>query len=108
MSLTFAYLARVCTCVTNLTVMAAMLRSTMFLHYKVPTREKVHEYFKNVGARHWQLKHYLSFRLKTDEQLLPWNTVYNDWQQSLVFIFKNYTKSVSNSISKVPNESIRF
>ncbi|CAG8609275.1 6247_t:CDS:2 [Diversispora eburnea] len=79
--------------------MTAVLRSTTFLNYKVTTKEKVHDYFNNIEARYWQLKHYLSFRLKTDEQILSWNTVYNDWQQSLVFIIKNNTKNAPNSIS---------
>ncbi|KAF0367611.1 hypothetical protein F8M41_013544 [Gigaspora margarita] len=84
--------------------MTAVLRSTSFLNYKIPGEEKVHNYFKIVEARYWQLKHYLSLRLKTDEHILPWNTVYNDWQQSLGFIIKDYAKKVPNSVSSFCND----
>uniref|UniRef100_U9TL71 Uncharacterized protein n=1 Tax=Rhizophagus irregularis (strain DAOM 181602 / DAOM 197198 / MUCL 43194) TaxID=747089 RepID=U9TL71_RHIID len=74
--------------------MTAVLRSTNFLTFKIPDNKKAHSYFKNVKARYWQLKHYLGFRLKSDEIILPWNTVYDDWRQTLVYIFKDYYKIV--------------
>ncbi|RHZ72312.1 hypothetical protein Glove_243g9 [Diversispora epigaea] len=79
--------------------MTAVLRSTHFLSYKIPDEEKTHEYFKKVEARYWQLKQYLDFRLKTDASIVPWSTVYYDWKQSLIFIFKDYAKNVPSSIS---------
>ncbi|CAG8554181.1 1006_t:CDS:10 [Funneliformis caledonium] len=66
---------------------------------KIPEEEEVHEYFKRIEARYWQLKHYLSFRLKVEETISPWSTVYSDWQQSLRFIFKDYGKNVPGSVS---------
>ncbi|CAB4413785.1 unnamed protein product [Rhizophagus irregularis] len=79
--------------------MTAVLRSTNFLTFKIPDNKKAHSYFKNVEARYWQLKHYLGFRLKSDEIILPWNTVYDDWRQTLVYIFKDYYKIVPSSVS---------
>src|ERR1044072_8678677 len=79
--------------------MTAVLRPTNFLSYKIPPKEKLHEYFKKVEARYWQLKHYLSFRLKAKETILPWNTVFDDWQQSLYFIFKDYAKKAPSPVS---------
>ncbi|CAG8636568.1 11834_t:CDS:2 [Funneliformis mosseae] len=79
--------------------MTAVLRSTNFLTFKIPDNKKAHSYFKNVEARYWQLKHYLGFRLKTDEIILPWNTVYDDWRQTLAYIFKDYYKIVPSSVS---------
>ncbi|CAI2184440.1 9833_t:CDS:2 [Funneliformis geosporum] len=79
--------------------MTAVLRSTNFLSFKISADKTVHAYFKNVEARYWQLKHYLSFRLKSDEIILPWNTVYDDWRLSLVYIFKDYSKIVPSSLS---------
>ncbi|CAG8447576.1 6037_t:CDS:2 [Scutellospora calospora] len=50
--------------------MTAVLRSLKFLEFKVSTSEKIpHSYFKEVLAQHWQLKHYLSFRLRLDETI---------------------------------------
>lgn len=79
--------------------MTAVLRSTNFLTFKIPDNKKAYSYFKNVEARYWQLKHYLGFRLKSDEIILPWNTVYDDWRQTLVYIFKDYYKIVPSSVS---------
>jgi hypothetical protein len=45
------------------------------------------------------LKHYLSFRLKSDESTLPWSTVYNEWQKFLDFIAKNSNKKFTGSVS---------
>ncbi|RIA97113.1 hypothetical protein C1645_732716 [Glomus cerebriforme] len=79
--------------------MTAVLRSTNYLSFKIPNEKDVHEYFKKVEARYWQLKHYLNFHLRTDEEILPWNTVYSKWQQSLLFISKDYVKKVPGCVS---------
>ncbi|CAG8713044.1 15419_t:CDS:10, partial [Dentiscutata erythropus] len=50
-------------------------------------------------ARNWQLKHYLSYRLKTDENILPWDTVYSDWQKSLNLVIKDCAKIVPKTVS---------
>ncbi|CAG8615310.1 25321_t:CDS:10 [Dentiscutata erythropus] len=81
--------------------MTAVLRSKKFLEFKVPTSENTHCYFKKIPAQHWQLKHYLSFRLKSDESILPWSTVYDNWQKSLDFIAKNSNKKFPGSISSL-------
>ncbi|CAG8720907.1 10008_t:CDS:2, partial [Cetraspora pellucida] len=80
--------------------MTAVLRSLKFLEFKVSTSENIpHSYFKEVSAQNWQLKHYLSFRLRIDEIILPWSTVYNEWQQSLEFISKNLNKTIPGCVS---------
>ncbi|CAG8667741.1 8408_t:CDS:1, partial [Paraglomus occultum] len=68
------------------------------LNFKVSDEYNICTYFKEAKAKFWQLKHYLSFRLKNDETILPWAVVYNDWQTSLDCITKNYLKKFPTSI----------
>ncbi|CAB4443696.1 unnamed protein product [Rhizophagus irregularis] len=39
----------------------------------LPEEYHTHSYFKRIEANFWQLKHYLNFRLKNDEIIVPWN-----------------------------------
>jgi hypothetical protein len=73
--------------------MTAVLRSKTYLGYKVPEKYHTHSYFKVVEAQFWQLKHYLGFRLNSDESIVPWSTVYDNWQKSLTCITKNIKKA---------------
>jgi len=87
--------------------MTAVLRSSKFLDFKFNfnvEKKYVNGYFRKTEARYWQLKHYLNFRLKKDERISPWNTVYSDWRQSLLFIFKDYSKRVPNCVSSFCKE----
>ncbi|CAG8458440.1 9527_t:CDS:2 [Scutellospora calospora] len=81
--------------------MTAVLRSIKYLDFTVPDEYNTYVYFKKVEARFWQLKHYLSFRLKNDEIILPLSTVYNDWQTSLQLISQNSIKKISSSITSL-------
>ena len=85
--------------------MTAALRTSKFLGFKIHSEEtNVHDYFTKTEARYWQLKHYLNFRLKEDEKISPWNTVNDDWQRSLLFIFKDYGKKVPPCVSSFCKE----
>ncbi|CAG8771904.1 477_t:CDS:1, partial [Funneliformis caledonium] len=79
--------------------MTAVLRSKTYLGYKVPEENHTHSYFKVVEAQFWQLKHYLGFRLNSDELIIPWSTVYDDWQKSLNLIAKNCIKKAPGCIT---------
>ncbi len=79
--------------------MTAVLRTKIYLNYKVPNEYDTFAYFKIVEAQFWQLKHYLGFRLKTDKVILPWSTVYNEWQKSLNLIAKNSIKKSPGCIT---------
>ncbi|CAG8551763.1 10049_t:CDS:10, partial [Dentiscutata erythropus] len=89
--------------------MTSVLKSLKFLEFKVITSGKTsYFYFKEVSAQHWQLKHYLSFRLKNDETILPWSTIYNEWQQSLEFISKNLNKTIPGCVSSFCVELLKI
>ena len=79
--------------------MTAVLRSSKYLDFKVSEIHNINAYFKVIDASSWQLKHYLSFRLKNDDEILPWATVYDDWQTSLNFILQNCTKKIPTCIT---------
>ncbi|CAG8729044.1 23028_t:CDS:2, partial [Gigaspora rosea] len=66
--------------------MTAVLRTKIYMGYKVLEEYNTHIYFKSEEAQLWQLKHYLGFRLKFDDPILPWSNVYEDWQNSLNLI----------------------
>ncbi|CAG8642247.1 4061_t:CDS:2 [Funneliformis mosseae] len=57
--------------------MTAVLRSIKFLDFRASEEYDICTYFKRVEAKYWQLKHYLSFRLKNDDTILPWSAVYD-------------------------------
>ncbi|RGB30810.1 hypothetical protein C1646_671405 [Rhizophagus diaphanus] len=76
-----------------------VLRSKTYLGYKVPEENYTHSYFKVVEAQFWQLKHYLGFCLNSDELIIPWSTVYDDWQKSLNLIAKNCIKKAPGCIT---------
>lgn len=79
--------------------MTAVLRTKTYLGYTISEENLTHIYFKAVEAQFWQLKHYLWFRLKSDQTILPWSTVYNDWQKSLNLIAKNSIKKAPGCIT---------
>ncbi|CAG8621377.1 1146_t:CDS:10 [Ambispora gerdemannii] len=79
--------------------MTAVLRTKAYLGYTVPEENNTHIYFKKAEAQFWKLKHYLEFRLKSDEIILPWSTVYNDWQNSLNLIAKNSIRKAPGCIT---------
>ncbi|EXX68737.1 uncharacterized protein OCT59_006543 [Rhizophagus irregularis] len=79
--------------------MTAVLRTKTYLDFKANNETNTYVYFKMVEARFWQLKHYLGFRLKTDEIILPWSTVYCDWQTSLKRIAQNTIKKFPGCIT---------
>ncbi|CAI2195455.1 6346_t:CDS:2, partial [Funneliformis geosporum] len=79
--------------------MTAVLRSKTYLDFKVPNEQNIYVYFKSVEARFWQLKHYLAFRLKNDDTILPWSVVYDDWQVSLNRIAQNTIKKIPGCIT---------
>ncbi len=60
--------------------------------------EGIHSYFKNVEAQNWRINHYLGYRLEKDELILPWITVYDDWQSSLKVLLKSGTKQIPGSV----------
>ncbi|CAG8683227.1 8347_t:CDS:2 [Funneliformis mosseae] len=78
--------------------MTATLRSRTYLSFVSPNIEGVHSYFKNIEAHNWRIKHYLSYRLKEDELILPWSVVYDDWQSSLKVLVKTNTKQIPGSV----------
>ncbi|CAI2187712.1 3692_t:CDS:2 [Funneliformis geosporum] len=78
--------------------MTTTLNSSTHLNFVSPNYEGVHSYFKKVEAQNWQIKHYLSYRLKEDEIILPWTAVYDDWQKSLNVLVKNRTKQIPGSV----------
>ncbi|RIA85177.1 hypothetical protein C1645_782445 [Glomus cerebriforme] len=84
--------------------MTANLRSIKYLEFKVPADKDSHVYFKKTEAQYWQLKHYLSFRLKTDEKVLPWTAVFDDWKKSLSLISKDSVKKIPGCISSFCND----
>ncbi|CAG8505214.1 11468_t:CDS:2 [Dentiscutata heterogama] len=89
--------------------MTVVLRSLKFLEFKISTSEKIpYSYFKEVSAQHWQLKHYLSFRLRNDEPILSWSTIYNEWRQSLEFISKNLNKTIPGCVSSFCVELLKI
>ncbi|CAG8694273.1 40613_t:CDS:10 [Gigaspora margarita] len=89
--------------------MTAVLRSLKFLEFKVSILERIpYSYFKEVSAQHWQLKHYLSFRLRNDETILPWSKIYNEWRQSLEFISKNLNKTIPGCVSSFCAELLKI
>ncbi|CAG8486415.1 2537_t:CDS:2, partial [Funneliformis caledonium] len=79
--------------------MTAVLRSKTYLDFKVPNKKYTYVYFKMVEAQFWQLKHYLGFRLKNDDIILPWSVVYDDWQVSLNRIAQNTIKKIPGCIT---------
>ncbi|CAB5317284.1 unnamed protein product [Rhizophagus irregularis] len=83
----------------ELRIMTAVLRTKTYLDFKANNETNTYVYFKMVEARFWQLKHYLGFRLKTDEIILPWSTVYCDWQTSLKRIAQNTIKKFPGCIT---------
>lgn len=78
--------------------MTATLRSNTYLSFVSPNFEGVHSYFKKIEAQNWRIKHYLSYRLKEDELILPWTVVYDDWQGSLRVLVKSGTKQIPGSV----------
>ncbi|CAG8634550.1 3235_t:CDS:2, partial [Diversispora eburnea] len=79
--------------------MTAVLRTKAYLGYTVPEENNTHIYFKKAEVQFWQFKHYLEFRLKSDKIILPWSTVYNDWQKSLNLIVKNSIRKTPSCIT---------
>ncbi|CAI2188141.1 1850_t:CDS:2 [Funneliformis geosporum] len=84
--------------------MTAVLRSNKYLDFRASEEHNIYIYFKVVDAKFWQLKHYLSFRLKNDDTISPWFNVYDDWQASLNFILQNYIKKIPTCITSFCKE----
>ncbi|RHZ79259.1 hypothetical protein Glove_150g88 [Diversispora epigaea] len=79
--------------------MTAILRSNKYLQFFIPENfEGVNDYFKDVKAQNWKLKHYLNYRLENEEEILTWTEIYKDWKDSLEIITKNNYKNVPGCI----------
>jgi hypothetical protein len=89
--------------------MTATLRTTKYMRYTLPDgiagkETNINEYFKTVEAQHWQLKHYLNYRLKNERVILPWVQIYEDWLHSLKSIRKTNHKGIPGCVSSLCNE----
>ncbi|CAI2190172.1 20213_t:CDS:2 [Funneliformis geosporum] len=74
--------------------MSATLRSNVHVNFLAPDYLDVDDYFKKVGAQDWRLKHYLNYRLETEDIIPSWTTVYEDWINSLNIISKTNHKKI--------------
>lgn len=74
----------------------------------LPEEYHTHSYFKRIEANFWQLKHYLNFRLKNDEIIVPWNIVYDDWKSSLNLISRSSIKKIPSSITSFCKELLEI
>src|SRR5688572_27562404 len=78
--------------------MTATLRSNTYSKYLAPEELDVADYFKEVEAENWKLKHYLNYRLENENVIPPWLTFYNDWKSSLEIIKKTNNKKIPVSV----------
>ncbi|CAI2182601.1 12389_t:CDS:2, partial [Funneliformis geosporum] len=85
--------------------MTAVLRTRTYLNFKVSDNDKdVNDYFREVEAQYWQLKHYLNHRLENENVIRPWTEIYEDWRKSLEIIKKNKYRKIPDCVCALCND----